>query len=309
VPLAQVLSEAVEAARAEAGRRGTGVRVELTLGRGSDDGDAGRPLAVSGDRTRLLQIFSNLLNNAVKFSTKGGRVLVSLRAEGGEARVEVSDEGLGIAPEFLPHVFERFRQEDSSTTRAHGGLGLGLALVKSFVEAHGGTVGAESGGADRGARFTVRLPLLGRPAAESGVAAEGPPRGEGKSPARLRVLVVDDAPDTLELLEAVFSSRGFAATLCATADEALGVASSETFDIIVSDIGLPHTDGYELIRQLRQRPHLSAVPAVALTGYAARKDADEALSAGFDVHIPKPVDPTALADTVERLLAEKSRRA
>ncbi|HEV2761519.1 MAG TPA: ATP-binding protein, partial [Pyrinomonadaceae bacterium] len=143
VALRQVLREAVETARAEAERRGAGVSVELSGGEGEDDGDGDAgPLVVSGDRTRLRQIFSNLLNNAVKFSTRGGRVRVSLRAEGGEARVEVSDEGLGIAPEFLPHVFERFRQEDSSTTRAHGGLGLGLALVKSFVEAHGGTVRA-----------------------------------------------------------------------------------------------------------------------------------------------------------------------
>ena len=123
------------------------------------------------------------------------------------------------------------------------------------------------------------------------------------------MLVVEDARDTLELLEAVFASRGFAATLCETADEALGVASSGRFDIIVSDIGLPHTDGYELIKRLRRRPHLREVPAVALTGYAAQRDADDALRAGFDVHIPKPVDPTALAETVERLLEEKSSRA
>jgi PAS domain S-box-containing protein len=298
VVLGDVLREAVETVRPQADAR----RVVLEVATGGLG-----PVAVSGDRTRLVQVFWNLLNNAVKFSREGGRVRVNCRAEGGAARVEVEDTGIGVAPDFLPHVFDRFRQADMGTTRAHGGLGIGLALVKSFVEAHGGRVAAESAGEGRGSRFTVTLPALAAP----------PPRGSGElrlagveacaEPA-CRVLLVEDARDTLDMLKVVFEARGYETATCATAEEALSVAGSGRFDIIVSDIGLPRIDGYELIRRLRRMPHLGETPAVALTGYAAPRDAEAALDAGFDAHVAKPVDPSTLAEQVEQLLKRRAPR-
>ena len=299
VALGDVLREAVETVRPHADARR--VTIEVTTG-------GLEPVTVSGDRTRLVQVFWNLLHNAVKFSREGGRVGVRCRAERGAARVEVADEGAGIPSEFVPHVFERFRQADMGTTRAHGGLGIGLALVKSFVEAHGGTVAAASEGEGRGSRFTVTLPAVA-------AAPPGPPSGELRmegaeacaAPA-CRVLLVEDARDTLDMLKVVFETRGYETEACATPEEALRVAGSGRFDIIVSDIGLPRIDGYELIRRLRRMPHLGETPAVALTGYAAPRDAEAALDAGFDAHIAKPVDPVTLAAEVEQLLKRRASR-
>jgi CheY-like chemotaxis protein/anti-sigma regulatory factor (Ser/Thr protein kinase) len=261
------------------------------------------PPVVSGDRTRLIQVFWNLLDNAVKFSPAGARVSVRVGAGGNSARVEVEDEGAGIAPEFLPHVFERFRQADMGTTRTHGGLGLGLALVKSFVEAHGGAVSVESAGEGRGSRFTVTLPATAE-AGGGGREADDLEAGAGEScPGEVcHVLVIEDAPDTLEMLKVAFEARGYTAAACSTPEEALRVAESGRFDIIVSDIGLPRIDGYELIARLRRLSHLREVPALALTGYAAQRDAEAALAAGFDAHVAKPVDPAELSERMEQLM-------
>jgi PAS domain S-box-containing protein len=325
VTVEHVLTEAVETVRPEARQRG--IEIELT------DSGATMPVMVMGDRTRLGQVCWNLINNAVKFSHKGGRVSVSCTADDGHVRIHVADEGIGIEPEFLPHVFERFRQADMSTTKAHGGLGIGLALVKSFVEAHGGTVRAESAGASRGSRFVVTLPRLDLTAAPAGNAAPPPtpppaqptattppaepasqqtaaePASQQAGPARTseppRVLLVEDAPDTLELLRVVFAGRGYRVTACATSGAALDVAARESFDIIVSDIGLPHIDGYALLARLRaEHAPLRAVPAVALTGYAAAQDVAAARAAGFADHVAKPVEPAVLLRMVERLLAQ-----
>ena len=296
VELGAVVREAAETVRTQAAARSVALEVET-------GGLA--PAVVSGDRTRLIQIFWNLLNNAVKFSPKGGRVRVRVASEDGSARVRVEDEGEGIAPEFLPHIFERFRQADMGTTRQHGGLGLGLALVKSLVEAHGGRVEAASGGEGRGSRFTVTLPTV-RAEPERSASGELNPEGlETCAEEVCRVLVVEDARDTLEMLRVAFAARGYVATACESPEEALRVAESAPFDIIVSDIGLPRIDGYELLERLRQLPHLHEVPALALTGYAAPKDAEAALAAGFDAHVPKPVDLSALAEQVVRLLKRK----
>ncbi|HEX7314214.1 MAG TPA: PAS domain S-box protein [Pyrinomonadaceae bacterium] len=292
VELSSVVREAAETVRPQADARSVAVEVQT---------GGPRPTVVSGDRTRLVQVFWNLLHNAVKFSREGGRVRVRVVGGDGTARVEVEDDGSGIEPGFLPHVFERFRQADMATTRAHGGLGLGLALVKSFVEAHGGSVSVESAGPGRGSRFTVALP-----ASES----DGPRRGSGDLDAgagepcarqSCRVLLVEDAPDTLEMLKVAFEARGHTTAACATPEEALRVAESGRFDIIVSDIGLPRIDGYELIARLRELPHMREVPALALTGYAAQRDAEAALAAGFDAHVPKPVDPAELAERMDQL--------
>jgi PAS domain S-box-containing protein len=333
--LGEVVREAVETCHTRAADRSVALEVEA---------EGASPVPVSGDRTRLMQVVCNLLDNAVKFSPEGGRVRVRVGAEGGEARVEVSDEGAGIAPEFLPHVFERFRQADMATTRFHGGLGLGLALVKSLVEAHGGRVEAASAGPGRGSRFSFTLPCAqseasaqdeaetdarraaegetedatanrGQAAAELGTesgdgsgeqsgrqaAAESAARAEGAR----RVLLVEDSRDTLDMLSFALAARGYSVAGCDASEDALRVAESAPFDIIISDIGLPRIDGYELIRRLRSLPHLREVPAVALTGYAGPKDAEAALAAGFDAHVPKPVEPSALAEQVARLLKRK----
>jgi CheY-like chemotaxis protein len=299
IGLIGVMKEALEAVRPLADKR----RIGLELVPCDDDAW----LTVSGDRTRLIQVFTNLLNNAVKFSADGRQVRVTCEHSAKEARVYVDDEGQGIAPEFLPYVFERFRQADGSTTRAHGGLGIGLALVKSLVEAHGGTADVASAGEGRGSRFTIRLPLLPAPSSVAGGATR-PARLEAAGRrADLHALVVEDARDTLDMLQVVLEARGYQTTLCETAGEALRAAASTLFDIIVSDIGLPETSGYELIRHLRQMSHLRDVPAIALTGYAAQKDIEAALAAGFDTHVAKPVDPSALVGVIEQLLQQRHR--
>jgi PAS domain S-box-containing protein len=300
VPLNPVITEAIETVRPRAAKEN--VRIELA----PIVGDAAEAV-VSGDRTRLVQVFWNLLTNAVKFSRGGGCVRVACEVTDAAARVHVEDEGEGISAEFLPYVFDRFRQQDMSTTKAHGGLGIGLALVKSFIEAHGGTVAATSAGAGRGSRFTVSLPLvrpeLPTPAPASvATMTETPREVEGAR----HVLIVEDAPDTLDMLRVTFAVRGFRTSACATPEEALSIAADEHFDIIISDIGLPNIDGYELLKLLRARsPHLRDVPALALTGYAAQKDVNAALSAGFSAHLAKPFDPITLAATVDALLASQ----
>ncbi len=314
VGLEGLVSEAVQTVRPQAAA--SGITLDLSC-------DAGAATAlVSGDRTRLVQVLWNLFSNAVKFSPRGARVRVECRADDATAHVEVSDEGSGIAPEFLSRVFDRFSQADSSTTRAYGGLGLGLALVKSFVEAHGGVVKAFSAGPGRGSHFTVTLPRLrieeertesrsasgGRDSREHESAIHNPQSAIEASAIHhsqsVRVLVVEDERDTLEMLQIVFGMRGYEAVTCASAEEALRVAPSAWFDIIVSDIGLPRIDGYELIKRLREVSHLRDTPALALTGYAARTDTEAALAAGFDAHVPKPVEPSVLADEIERLLRQ-----
>ena len=301
VTIEHVLREACETVRLEAARRG--IEIELA------NCPTAELIVVAGDRTRLGQVCWNLINNAAKFSNDGGRVRVRCEADEKEVRIHVEDEGVGITPEFLPHVFERFRQADMSATKRHGGLGIGLALVKSFVEAHGGTVHAESAGEGQGSRFTVRLPrmALNMPAATSAATHTAAPPSAGPR-ARRHMLIVEDAEDTLELLRRAFERRGYRVTACASADEALSIAERERFDIIISDIGLPHIDGYELLERLRRaHARLRAVPAVALTGYAAAQDVTHARAAGFAAHVAKPVDPVTLARVIEQLLASSAQ--
>jgi CheY-like chemotaxis protein/two-component sensor histidine kinase len=298
VELASVVREAVETVRPLADAR----RIALEVQTGGLS-----PVVIIGDRTRLVQVFWNLLNNATKFSREGGRIVIRFAAENGAARVEVADEGDGIAPEFLPHVFERFRQADMGTTRTHGGLGIGLALVKSFVEAHGGEVEASSGGESLGSLFTVTLP--------TSQSVNAPSNGDEDEQARqretetCRVLLVEDSRDTLEMLRLAFEARGYKTSACASTEEALSIAEAGQFDIIVSDIGLPRIDGYELIGRLRLMPHLRQVPAIALTGYAGKSDVEAALGAGFDAHIAKPVDPSALAEQIAQLVKRAASEA
>jgi len=297
VHLTRVVNEAMETARPFAESRE--VHLELTFRDWHDE-------IVTGDSTRLGQIFGNLLHNAIKFSATGGHVRVTCATEGDEVLLNFEDDGCGITPEFLPRVFERFVQADGSKTRAHGGLGLGLALVKSFTEAHHGKVEAESGGIGRGSRFTVRLPrrkatVPAAAGADAGVATE-------TKPSQAHILIVEDDEDTLELLQSTFKTKGFRVTTCQSAQEALQIAPSNSIDLILSDIGMPHMDGFEMMKALRRLPNMTEVPAIALSGYVSQKDTRMALDAGFNAHISKPVEPAELLNTIARLLEKSKKR-
>ncbi len=284
VSLEDVVREAVETVRPAAAERNIEIVVNFRNWHHE---------LVTGDRARLLQVFWNLLHNAVKFSFPGGRVEVDAETGASEVTVRIQDAGQGIAPEFLPFVFERFRQADGSRTRLHGGLGLGLALAKSFVDAHNGTVEAESVGTGQGSRFTVRLPLR-----ENKI--------ESLEPKPAHLMIVEDDLDTLEMLRANLEARGFRVTACQSATETLAVAPGTPVDLIISDLGMPEMDGLHLITRLRETPAYQNVPAIALSGYASRKDANAAIAAGFDAHVSKPVDPAELVIMVNGLLERTS---
>jgi signal transduction histidine kinase/ActR/RegA family two-component response regulator len=257
-----------------------------------------------GDPNRLQQVVWNLLANGIKFTPRGGRVELRLRRDGDAALIEVRDSGQGIAADFLPHVFERFRQADSSTTRAHGGLGIGLAITRQLVELHGGAVQAASEGEGRGATFTVRLPL---PAAERSEDVARPDPGLVAAALPLqgaRLLVVDDDADGRELLAQVLGEAGAAVDTATCAEEALALLCQRRHDVLVSDIGMPGVDGYELLARLRRLPAEEGgqTPAIALTAFARNEDRERALLAGFQQHLGKPVETTQLIAAVSTLL-------
>jgi signal transduction histidine kinase len=286
VDLRAVVEAAAETVRPESEARRVEIRTELPKG----------PIIVEGSAVRLQQIVWNLLTNGVKFTPEGGRVTARLSASGTQAVVVVEDTGQGIEPSFLPHVFDRFRQQDGTTTRQHGGLGLGLAIVRALVELHGGAVAAESEGRGRGARFTITLPRVERETREE------QPRPEVAGAAGdVAVLLVDDSAETLELLQVIFARRGYEVVAASSAREAVERARERTPAVIISDISMPEVDGYDLLERLRGLPGLEAVPAIALTGYASDDDRDRALAAGFAAHIAKPVTPDELLGLVRRL--------
>jgi CheY-like chemotaxis protein len=268
---------------------------------------------VWGDSDRLQQVMWNLVSNAIKFTPRGGHVMVRLDHIDSDVEFMVSDTGQGIAPEFLPHVFDRFRQADGKSTRAFGGLGLGLSIVRQLVDLHGGTVRVESKGEGLGSIFIVSLPLMTMVSAQSDTEAPAPPKlrpAELECPPQLqdlRVLVVDDEADTYELVQFILESCGAqvkTASSVATAREAL---QEEVFDVLLSDIGMPDEDGYALITWVRA---LSAeqggkIPAAALTAYAGETDRIRVLQSGFHLHIPKPISPTELVAVVAHLAAHR----
>jgi signal transduction histidine kinase/ActR/RegA family two-component response regulator len=263
-----------------------------------------------GDADRLRQVAWNLLSNAVKFTPKGGAVDVRIESRASQLVLAVSDTGSGVDPAFLPHLFERFRQADSSTTRRHGGLGLGLAIVRHLTELHGGTVAAESPGAGKGTTFTVSLPVQAVSAATPAVSGPGPVVDDpvasvlpSHALAGIKVLVVDDEPDARELVTAVLVQRGAAVEAVASAHDAFLMAQTWRPDVLIADIGMPVEDGYSLLGRIRSLPaaHGGAVAAAALTAYARPDDRDRALAAGFQEHIPKPVTPDDLVRAVGRL--------
>lgn len=296
--LAPVIAAAVEAVRPSALAKS--MHVEQNLARGVP--------AVLGDAARLQQVVWNLLANAIKFTPAGGTVSVALRAEGHEVAVAVRDSGAGIEPSFLPHVFDRFRQADASTTRRHGGLGLGLSIVKQLVELHGGKVQAESAGAGQGATFTVRLPAAEQPHARASGAAHapGPIAPVAFGALRLdgvKVLVLDDEADARELIGHVLRECGAEVASAGSANEALALLDATRPDVVVSDVGMPDTDGYEFVHRLRSLSpaHGGATPAVAVTAFARAEDRSRALDAGFQVHLSKPIEPHQLVATVVSL--------
>ncbi|MEH1838094.1 MAG: PAS domain S-box protein [Nostoc sp.] len=260
---------------------------------------------VMGDPNRLQQVVWNLLSNAVKFTPAGGRVEIRLMEVGNQAQIQVSDTGKGIAREFLPYVFDYFRQADSTTTRTFGGLGLGLAIVRKVVEMHGGKVQAESLGEGSGSTFTVELPLL--------VISEQVTRGENESLdyelessllLDTQVLVVDDEPDIRDLITFILQDYGVQVTAVSSAQEALQALSESIPDVLISDIGMPKTDGYMLMREVRSRSvqQGGSVPAIALTAYAGEMNQQQAIAAGFQMHISKPVDPDVLVKAIVDLI-------
>jgi PAS domain S-box-containing protein len=264
---------------------------------------------IFGDRERLQQVVWNLLSNGVKFTPSGGEVRVNLKRLGSEVEISVTDSGAGIEPNFLPYVFERFRQADGSTTRAHGGLGLGLAIVRHLVELHGGAVSAESAGKGMGARFAVRLPLMAavehRVVRDVGTAKKSA-MSWGQTPTSLegtRVLIVDDEIDARELVSVMLGRCGAEMKAAASSAEAMEIIGNWKPDVLIADIGMPVEDGYGLIKRLRELPREEGgtIPALALTAYARTEDRVKALSAGYQVHLSKPVDRAELAAVVARL--------
>jgi signal transduction histidine kinase/CHASE1-domain containing sensor protein/CheY-like chemotaxis protein len=262
------------------------------------------PAMISGDANRLQQVVWNLLSNAVKFTPNGGRVCVKVSQRSGVVEVSVSDTGQGINKEFLPYVFDRFRQADSTTTRQHGGLGLGLAIARHLVEIHGGVIRAESPGVDRGATFTVRLPLLEKTIGTTPVAdrnqlslAQSPQLLSG-----VNVLLVDDDSDTLSLMTTALTRRHANVTAVSSAGEAIQAIARRRPDVLVSDIAMPDEDGYGLIEKVRllENGVPQKIPAVAITAYAKEEDRERALSAGFQIYLAKPVELTELISVVAR---------
>jgi signal transduction histidine kinase/ActR/RegA family two-component response regulator len=260
--------------------------------------------AICADSARLHQIIWNLLSNAVKFTPNGGKIHVRVEQDGSDARVTVKDTGQGIDPEFLPRVFDRFRQADSSTTRSFGGLGLGLAIVRHLVELHGGTVSAQSDGANKGATFTATFPLLADRTEPIAVAQNGEMSTlEFRSLDGLRVLLVDDEPEAREIISTVMMRTGAEVTACTCASEALAKLAEWKPDVILSDIAMPDEDGYSFIGKVRSLPRDEGgeIPAAALTAYARDVDRLQALAAGYQMHIAKPIGASQLVSMVARL--------
>jgi CheY-like chemotaxis protein len=267
---------------------------------------------VVGDPRRLQQVFWNLLANAVKFTPFGGEVRVAVGREGAHARVTVDDTGPGISPDFLPYVFDRFRQGDQSTTRVHGGLGLGLSIVRHLVEMHGGSVRAASEGDGLGSTFTVELPLArgAEAGARDGDGAADRFSSENAQSAILdgmSVLVVDDEPDALGLLKTMLELKGARVMAAGSAEAAWRELEGHWPDLLLCDIGMPGEDGYQFIRRVRalETERGRPLPSVALTAYAGEADRALALEAGFQLHVSKPVEPTALVNVIAGLAGRK----
>jgi signal transduction histidine kinase len=292
--LAKVVSAALDLARPTAAAKGITLHADYAPGAGQ----------LRGDPDRLQQVVTNLLSNALKFTGAGGQISVTLRNVGGFTELSVEDTGQGIAPELLPHVFDRFRQGDSSITRHAGGLGLGLALVREIVTLHGGTVSAGSAGVGRGARFVAAFPARQPWRSTEALNAVGPESAASRaSLGGLSILVVDDEPDARTVVAETLKLEGASVTVTDSAMSAFAKLqeTGAHFDIIVTDIGMPQEDGYSLVRRLRALQSGRQMLAIAVTGYASNSDIEAAMDAGFDLHVPKPVDFNTFVPMVRRL--------
>jgi PAS domain S-box-containing protein len=299
------IDAAVEAVKPAAEAKG--VRIQKVVDTG--------PISIPGDPVRLQQVVWNLLSNAIKFTPRGGRVQIRSERVNSHLEIVVSDTGQGISSDFLPHVFDRFRQADQKTSRQHGGMGLGLAIVRHLVEMHGGTVSANSDGEGKGATFTVMLPISPVYQVDSsgsrvhpGARDLLPPNDITDRLDNLRILVVDDEADTRELLRQGLEYCGATVSVAGSAGEAVEALMAKTPDILISDIGMPGVDGYDLIRQIRRLPATSGgkVPAIALTAYTRTEDRLQALRAGYDMHVPKPVELAELVAVAASVVRRSS---
>ena len=286
VDLRELIEDSLEAVRHAADAKG--IRIQRLL--------EAPAVLVSGDPGRLQQIVWNLFDNAVKFTPRNGRVQVQLQRVRSHAEIVVSDTGQGIAPEILPYVFDRLRQGESGSTRSHGGLGIGLALVRHLAELHGGSVYAESAGDGEGATFVVKLPLMVAEMREQPIAARGPSALASTALTGAHIVVVDDDPTAVELIREVLAQAGAQVIECRSADEALRVIQQRSPDLLVSDIEMPGEDGHSLIRKVRalDPERGGKIPAVALTAFGRPEDRIRSLTAGFSIHVSKPVDPAEL---------------
>ncbi|CAA9363864.1 Two-component system sensor histidine kinase/response regulator hybrid [uncultured Microcoleus sp.] len=299
VDLNMVISAALETVRLAAEAKSLQIQTTFSPSQGMVIGDSGR----------LQQVIWNLLSNAVKFTPQGGQITVRLTQTGTHAQIQVTDTGKGINPDFLPYVFEHFRQEDGATTRKFGGLGLGLAIARQVVEMHGGRIWGESRGEGQGATFTVELPLLRTANPVEEVAGRAEARWDDLHLASVRVLVVDDEQDSRDFVAFVAEQAGAKVTALGSAIEALQLLSTTPFDILLCDIGMPDMDGYMLVRQVRALPPEQGgqIPAIALTAYAGDFNQKQALAAGFQRHLAKPVEPNELVQAIVTLLSRLHR--
>jgi signal transduction histidine kinase/ActR/RegA family two-component response regulator len=270
------------------------------------------PVYVRGDIRRLEQVFFNLIDNALKFTPDGGRVAIDVRIVDGQIQIQVQDNGAGIEPEFLPHVFERFRQAGNATSRTHGGLGLGMSIAKQLVEAHDGRISATSEGKGRGSTFTVQLPIVTPVAAEKGVAAVFALGAAAEKDERrldgVRVLVVDDEADARDIMATALEASGASVELAASARAAFEILERTPVDVLLSDIAMPEEDGFALIQKVRASVarRVATIPAAAVTAFTGADDRAHALAAGFHLHLAKPFEPTELIRTVDKLAHEVS---
>jgi len=303
VDLAEIIDAAIEVVRPAAAAKQIALTTEIAV----------RPAMTSGDPDRLQQVAWNLISNAVKFTTPGGAVRIRLTRNAGY-RIVVTDTGKGIDSRFLPHVFDAFRQADGTTTREHGGLGLGMAIARELVELHGGTIKARSDGDGHGSTFQVDLPSV---VGDVPAGTEPPARSAGRATTAidrdllrdLRILVVDDEPDARDLIEMALSQYGAIVTTVDSAAAALSEIDRRLPDVLLSDVGMPRQDGFELIRRVRSRPleRGGGIPAIAVTAYASARDRESVLASGYEAHVAKPFEPEALAQTVAALCRAQIR--
>lgn len=290
VELSELITDAVQTSRVAAENKNIEIKLDFQR----------QECFVRGDASRLTQIISNLASNAVKFTKSGGKVTIRLMEDGPNVIVAVQDTGEGIDPEFLPWIFDRFRQANASVTRKHGGLGLGLSIVKQLTELHGGSIEASSPGVGQGSCFTLRLPTVAPPRVHSASYKESQATEQKKRLEGIRILIVEDDDSTRDLLQVMLSEAGATVGTASRAEEALEKFNKFEPMFLLSDIGMPDIDGYELIRRVRKLPN-GELPAIALTAFARKEDRDKAIEAGFDEHLTKPIDLQRLLSKIRHL--------